>query len=215
MTVYRGANPFDQLTPVVRRLLVANVGVFFLQMVFPDQMLTQFGLLPADIVQNYKVWQVVTYAFLHGNGWHLFFNMFALWMFGPHIEGIWGSRRFTAYYFLCVVGAALAQFAIAPKMLVVGASGAIYGVLLAFGFLLPDAVIYLFFFFPVRAMQAVIFIAALTFVSALSSGGSRVAHFAHLGGMFTGFLYFKIPEWTERLRYRRLGQMFSKPKGRP
>jgi len=213
MTVFRGANPFDQLTPVVKKILIANVAVFFAQMVFPGPLVEWFGLRPLDIFSNYRIWTLVTYAFVHGSGWHLFFNMFALWMFGPHIEGIWGSRRFTSYYFICVVGAALAQFVIAPESLVVGASGAVYGLLIAFGLLLPDAVIYLFFFFPVRAIQATMFIAALTFVSALSAGGSRIAHFAHLGGMLTGFLYFKVPIWIERFRFWRIQQQFNNPKG--
>ncbi len=213
MSVFRGANPFDQLTPVVKRLLVVNVAVFLAQMVFPTQFVDWFGLRPIDVFTNYRVWTVVTYAFLHGSGWHLFFNMFALWMFGPHIEGIWGSRKFTQYFFICIVGAALAQFLIAPENMVVGASGAVYGVLLAFGFLLPDAVMYLFFFFPVRAIQAVFFIAALTFVSALSAGGSRVAHFAHLGGMLTGFLYFRIPVWLEKVRFWQIERRFRNPLG--
>ena len=212
MSVFRGASPFDSLTPVTKKLLIANVGVFFAQMVFPE-LVGYLGLVPRDVMQHYKVWEVVTYSFLHGNGWHLFFNMFALWMFGPHIEGIWGSRRFLTYYGLCVLGAAAAQFAIAPDILVVGASGAIYGILLAFGLLMPDAVIYLFFFFPVRAIQAVLFIALLTLVSAMSAGGSRVAHFAHLGGMLTGFLYFKIPLWRDRLRLFRAERLFRNPKG--
>src|SRR5439155_14978314 len=138
---------------------------------------------------------IVTYAFLHGNFWHLFFNMFALWMFGPHVESYWGTRTFLWFYFLCVVGAALTQTVVAPESVVVGASGGLYGLLLAFGFLFPDAVIYLFFFFPLRAIQAVLVIAVITFISSLQSGGERIAHVAHLGGIFTGFLYFKFPMW--------------------
>jgi membrane associated rhomboid family serine protease len=213
MSVLRGANPFDMLTPVTRRLIIANTVIYLGQMVVPGPLIDWFGLRPLDVFTNYHVWTIVTYAFLHGGGWHLFFNMFALWMFGPHIEGIWGARRFTAYYFLCVVGAALAQFLIAPESLVVGASGAIYGLLLAFGMLMPDAVIYLFFFFPVRAIQAVFFIALLTFVSALSAGGSRIANFAHLGGMLTGYLYFKVPMWLERARFWQIERRFKNPKG--
>lgn len=215
MSVLRYANPFDQLTPVVRRLIIANVVVFFGQMLVPERYITIFGLLPIDVIAHGRVWQLFTYAFLHANGWHIFFNMFALWMFGPHVEGIWGGRRFFRYYVLCILGAAAAQFAIAPDALVIGASGAIYGVLLAFGFLLPDAVIYLFFFFPVRALQAVLFIALLTLVSAMSAGGSHIAHFAHLGGMLTGFLYFKVPEWGERFRMWRVERRFARPAGAP
>jgi membrane associated rhomboid family serine protease len=214
MSVFRGANPFDQLTPVVKQILIANVAMFFAQMLAPMALIANLGLRPVDVIAHFKIWQVVTYAFLHGNGWHLFFNMFAVWMFGPHIEGIWGSRRFLRYYLLCILGAAAAQFALAPTTLVVGASGAVYGILLAFGFLLPDAVIYLFFFFPVRAIQAVLFIALLTLVSAMSAGGSRVAHFAHLGGMLAGFLYFRVPVWRDRLRLSAAEHRFKNPLGR-
>ena len=214
MTVFRGANPFDRLTPAVKGLVIANVAVYLLQMAIPMDLTVLFGLRPIDVIAHYRIWQIVTYAFLHGGGWHLFFNMFALWMFGPHVEGIWGTQRFLRYYMICVVGAAAAQFAIAPDVLVVGASGAIYGVLLAFGLLIPDAVIYLFFFFPVRAIQAVLFIALLTLVSAMSAGGSRVAHFAHLGGMLTGFLYFRIPDWGEKFRLWRASRRFARPAAR-
>jgi membrane associated rhomboid family serine protease len=213
MSIFRGASAFDSLTPVTKKLLIANVGMFFAQMVFPE-LIGYLGLVPNDVMHRGRVWEVVTYAFLHGSGWHLFFNMFALWMFGPHIEGAWGSRRFLTYYFICLLGAAGAQFLLAPDVLVVGASGAIYGILLAFGLMVPDAVIYLFFFFPVRAIQAVMFIALLTLVSAMSAGGSRVAHFAHLGGMLTGFLYFKFPVWRDQFRLYRAARLFKNPRGR-
>lgn len=213
MALFQSANPFDQLSPVVRRLVVANVIVFLLQMILPVDFVLTLGLTPRLVLEKFWVWQVFTYAFLHGNGWHLFFNMFALWMCGPAVESRWGSRQFFLYYILCGLGAALAQFALAPAHLVVGASGAIYGLLLAFAFLYPDAIMYLFFIFPVRAMQAVLFIALMTLASAISSGGSRVAHFAHLGGLVTGFLYFKLPEWRDRFRLWRSARLFQSPKG--
>lgn len=214
MNVFRGANPFDQLTRGVRGLVIANVAVFFAQMAFRGLLEPVLGLTPLLVITKYWVWQVFTYAFLHGNGWHLFFNMFALWMFGPHIEAAWGTKNFLKYYFLCALGAALCQFLLAPTVLVLGASGAIYGLLLAFGFLFPDVVIYLFFVFPLRSIQAVLFIAVLTFVSAMGTGGERIAHFAHLGGMLTGFLYFKLPEWFGRLRLWQVSRRFQNPLGR-
>ena len=215
MSVFRGANPFDQLTPAVKTIVIANVGVFLMQMIFRNVGLEYFlGLTPMLVVTKYWVWQIVTYAFLHGNGWHLFFNMFALWMFGPHIESAWGTRAFVRYYLLCALGAALCQFLLAPTALVLGASGAIYGLLLAFGFMFPDVVIYLFFVFPLRAIQAVMFIALLTLVSALGTGSDRVAHFAHLGGMLTGFLLFKWPEWSRKLQLWHADRRFRHPLGR-
>lgn len=200
MSVFRSANPFDQLTPGVRKLLIANVAVFFAQIAFPNTLEVYLGLTPALVVSKYWVWQIFTYAFLHGNGWHLFFNMFSLWMFASHIEGQWGTKTFLKYYFLCSTGAALGQFLLAPNTLVIGASGAIYGLLLAFGLMFPDSIIYLFFVFPLRAIQAVFFIAFLTFVMAVGAGGARIAHVAHLSGMLTGFLFFKVPGWWRRFQ---------------
>ncbi len=214
MSVFRGANPFDQLTPGVKGLVIANVAVFLLQMVFRGMLEPVLGLTPVLVVTKYWVWQILTYAFLHGNGWHLFFNMFALWMFAPHVEANFGTKPFLKYYFLCAFGAAFFQFLLAPTSLVIGASGAIYGLLLAFGFMFPDAVIYLFFVFPLRAIQAVMFIALLTLVSAMSTGGERIANFAHLGGMVTGFIYFKAPQWFRNLRLWQADRRFRNPLGR-
>lgn len=214
MSIFRGATVFDALTPMVRRLLFANVVVFFVQMVFSDIVVPYLGLTPILVIKKFWLWQPLTYAFVHASGWHLFFNMFALWMFGPHIESAWGSRAFLRYYLVCAVGAALTQFLVAPYSLVIGASGAIYGLLLAFGLLFPDSVIYLFFVFPLRAIQAVMFIAALTLVFAMSSGGSRIAHFAHLGGLVTGFLLLKAPVWRSRFRSWRGTRVLYHPKGR-
>lgn len=215
MSIFRGANPFDQLTRGVRSLVIVNVGMFFVQMIFHNSAVEQYlGLTPMLVLTKYWVWQLVTYAFLHGSGWHLFFNMFALWMFGPHIESMWGTKPFLKYYFLCALGAAICQFFLAPTSLVLGASGAIYGLLLAFGFLFPDSVIYLFFFFPLRAIQAVMFIALLTLVSAMSTSGGRIAHFAHLGGMLTGFLWFKLPVWFGQWRLWQADRRFRNPRGK-
>ena len=209
MRIFQGANPFDQLTRGVKTLVCANVAVFLLRILWPGPLDEFFGLTPILVLKKYYAWQVVTYSFLHGNFWHLFFNMFALWMFGPVIESAWGTRAFIIYYMECVLGAALAQFFLAPYELVIGASGAIYGLLVAFGFLYPDAVIYLFFLFPFRAIQAVFLIAVITFIMALSSGGTKVAHFAHLGGLLTGVLVLKWPVWKNK--WRLIG---PKPKAR-
>jgi membrane associated rhomboid family serine protease len=212
--MFRGSYTFDQLSPAVKNLIVVNVVVFLAQMILPNTIVFYLGLTPQLVITKGWVWQLVTYAFLHGSGWHLFFNMFALWMFGPSIESYWGTKRFLVYYGLCVLGAAAAQCLVAPNSMVVGASGAIYGLLLAFAFLMPDAVLYLFFVFPVRAMMAVLFIALFTLASAIGSGGSRIAHFSHLGGMLVGFFYFKIPQWWNNLRLWKARRQFEHPKGR-
>lgn len=213
MSDYRAPNPFDQLTPGVRGLIIANVALFLAFMLLPAWLVEIFGLTPILVLTKVWLWQLLTYSFLHGSGWHLFFNMFALWMFGPHIERAWGTKRFLFYYGLCAFGAAATQFFVAPFQLVIGASGAIYGVLLAFGFLFPDTVIYLFFLFPFRAIQAVVIIALFTFVAAMGSGGARIAHFAHLGGMLTGFIYLRFPVWRDRFNMWRLERRFYYSRG--
>ncbi len=188
---------FDGLPPAIKGLII-TCGVFFLaDLIYPDSLIWYLGLMPLNVIHKFWVWQLFTYSFLHGGFWHLLFNMFALWMFGPHIERRWGTRKFLVYYFICVLGAALSQSIVAPNSLVVGASGGVYGLLLAFGLLFPRVVLYLFFMFPLRAIQAVLVIAAITLVSSLGSSGSPIAHFAHLGGMLTGFLYFRISEWLD------------------
>ncbi len=213
MRVFQGANPFDQLTPGVKGILIANVAVFLVSFIFPGQIAHYFALTPVLVLSKFWVWQVVTYAFVSPNGWGLFFNMFALWMFAPHVESQWGTKYFLRYYFLCVLGAALGQFLLAPESQVMGASGGIYGLLIAFGFLFSDAVIYLFFVFPVRAIQAVMFIALMILVSAFGGGGARLAYISHLGGMLTGFLLFKVPDWTERARLWQADRRFRHPRG--
>lgn len=187
-------NQFDQLPKGVRGLLIVNTVVFLLQQIMPADYVSFFAFQPVLFLKNYYFWQIVTYAFLHGNFWHLLVNMFALWMFGTHVERMMGTFAFLRFYFFCVIGAALAQMLVAPYSAVIGASGGIYGVLYAFAHFFPDSVIYLFFIFPMRALQAVLFIALITLVSSIGSGGSRIAHFAHLGGMATGFLLLYIPK---------------------
>jgi membrane associated rhomboid family serine protease len=211
--VFQGANPFDQLTPAVKGILIANVAMYLLSFVLAGPIKLYLALTPVLVVTKFWIWQVITYAFIPPNGWQLFFNMFALWMFAPHIETHWGTKYFLRYYLLCALGAALGQFILAPEAQVMGASGAIYGLLVAFGFLFPDSVIYLFFVFPVRAIQAVMFIALLTLVSAFGGEGGYLAQISHLGGMLTGFLLFKVPEWSERSRLWRADRQFRNPRG--
>jgi membrane associated rhomboid family serine protease len=161
----------------------------------------QVGFLP---------WQVLTYGFLHGGLTHLFFNMFALWMFGPALEGTWGSKRFMQYYLVCVIGAGLVQLVVAtmavnsgsPPYPTVGASGGIFGVLLAFGMLFPNHRLMLIFPpIPMRARTFVIVYGVLELVMGVTRTQSGVAHFAHLGGMAFGFLM--IQYWRGRWPFRR------------
>jgi membrane associated rhomboid family serine protease len=185
------------MTPVVRSLLIACVVIFGLQWLVGERVEILFALWPLGAQPPYpsfQPWQVVSYAFLHDprNLLHLLFNMFALYMFGPEIERLLGSRRFLLYYFVCVVTAALAQLLVLHIMgntdsETVGASGGIFGLLLAFGMAYPRRKLMLVF--PPIPMPAWLFVTLyglLELYLGLTGSNAGVAHFAHLGGMFGG-----------------------------
>ena len=202
------------ITPAIKALVIANAAAFvltWLLSVFSPGALNSFfawfGLVPSNLLHG-MLWQPFTYLFLHSGPMHLFFNMFGLWMFGMPLERDWGRRRFLRYYFITGVGAGLFSVAVTwassamgygaatfDPMLVptVGASGAIYGILLAFGMLYPNTPIYVMLLFPIPARLFVILFGAMAFMSALSQGGSSISHAAHLGGMVFGFLYLRGP----------------------
>jgi len=198
--VFRETNPLHNLTSGLRGLLIANVIVFLLQIVLPYEALEKIFALQPLQSGLFRPWQTITYSFLHGNGFHLFINMWILWMFGNALESALGTKKFLTYYGVCVLGAALTHVLLAPGEAAIGASGGIYGLLAAFAIVYPDSIMYLFFVLPMKSMHAVWFIGLLALASAIGAGGSRIAHFAHLGGMVTGFLYFKVPVWFSRLR---------------
>lgn len=183
----------NSLAPITRTLIIANIGVYLVQLLNPESTLYQFALWPWG-TPLFHLWQVVTYAFLHGGLAHLFFNMFGLYMFGPEIERALGGQRFLIYYFVSVVGAAALHLAVTPLiggMLAptLGASGGVFGVLLAFGMFFPYRKVMLLF--PPIPMPAWLFV-GLYGLAELAMGvfgtGQGVAHFAHLGGMLAGFL---------------------------
>lgn len=184
------------LTAGTRALLLTNLAVYALQLLGGDQMVVYFGLLP--IGTGFEPWQVVTYAFLHSTStpFHILFNMLALAMFGPDIERLWGRSRFLTYYFVCVVSAALTQLGVTywthSFTPTIGASGGIFGLLLAFGMMYPQRrVILLFLPIPIPAWLAVIVFGALELIFGLTGTMGDVAHFAHLGGMLGGYLLIR------------------------
>jgi membrane associated rhomboid family serine protease len=189
------------LTPWVRRLLVANLIVFLFQVtLFTLQgSIKTFGFIPLDAARH--PWTFLTYMFLHGSTLHLAFNLLALFMFGGPVEDRFGSRSFIGFYLLCGMGGALLSLLLvqgfAIREPIVGASGAIYGVLVAFAWHWPDAPIYMFPLpVPIPAKWLVTFAFAVSLLLALPpfSGGGGVAHLAHLGGMVAGFLYLKAQD---------------------
>lgn len=196
---YQSSNyqPNTQLSifpPAVKHLLIVNVLCFVgLNTPVIGEALFQYGALWPIGSGRFDVWQLVSYMFLHAGFGHIFFNLFALWMFGQAIENYWGTRRFTIYYFLTGIGAALLHMLIgaggAPTL---GASGAVYGILLAFGMMFPERPIMLLFPpIPIKAKYFVAGFGVIELISGLSRADSGVAHFAHLGGMLVGFILIK------------------------
>ncbi len=189
-------SPFS-LTPWVRRLLVATGGVYLLQLtVFTSPWLVEtFGFAPSLALRH--PWSGVTYAFLHGSFLHLLFNMIALFMFGPPVEDRIGGARFVRLYFIAVLGGAALSFAFLPlagDAVIIGASAAVFGVMLAFVLEWPDAPVLIFPLpFPVKAKWIVIFLAGLSLFAGLSGVRDGVAHLAHLGGFAAALLYLKGP----------------------
>ena len=209
---YRPPTAFSMMPPVVKNLLIVNGLAFLAQMSFDGFMGEWFALWPITggkfPATLFYPWQVITSGFLHGGFGHLFINMFMLWMFGMRIENVLGSRRFVFFYFICLAGASVLQLLIvsAPFMFDVGtpgifptlgASGAILGVLAAFGLLFPNEPIYLYFFVPIPAKWLVLGMAAFNLYAGVAGTQSGIANFAHLGGMLTGFLL--IQYWRGRL----------------
>jgi membrane associated rhomboid family serine protease len=180
-------------TEIVRFLILSNVTIFLVQEVFGLEPLLahNFGLVPVDFFSG-KVWQIVTYMFLHGGLWHIFFNMLALWMFGSVLERTWGSREFLKYYLMTGLGGGLcyALFNMNSPIPTVGASGAIYGLLAAYAVLYPDSMIYVYFLIPVKAKWFALIFGGIEFLLSFQQG-SGVAHLAHLGGMVIGYVYLK------------------------
>lgn len=181
---------FSILPPAVKHLLIVNALAYLAYYVLRMQHIVDLNYIlglwnPAT--GHFRVWQPLTYMFMHANFTHLFFNMFALWMFGNTMENFWGTKRFLIYYLACGLGAGLLTM-LFPGSLTVGASGAVYGLLLAFGMTFPNEYIYLYFLMPIKAKWFVIGYAALELIQGLFYSYDGVAHFAHLGGMLVGLL---------------------------
>jgi len=193
-------------TPAVRVLIITNGVIFAVQALAPIPVPVSqwFGLVPHSVIFKGWLWQLVTYMFLHGGLMHIAFNMLALWMFGSQLERVWGTREFLRYYFITGIGAGLINIAFTPTshMPTIGASGAIFGLLLAYGVLFPNNLILLYFFIPIKAKYFVILFAALEFLMSRSYTSDGVAHFAHLGGMAVGLLYLKGSPFMRRVAWQ-------------
>lgn len=230
----RGGFVAGMFPPVIKALIIINVAVFLFQMLFlnfltiggsplGNWIIHLFALQPifsgqfeSFSLHNFWIWQLITYQFLHGGLWHLFFNMFALWMFGMELERTWGSKRFLIYYLLCGIGAGICQlfvspfFGTGPMPPTIGASGAIYGVLLGFGMTFPNRPIFMFpLFIPIPARIFVIIFAGIELFSGFTAQDG-VAHFAHLGGALVGLLLILFGDKTKFMPF--LERLFSSKK---
>jgi len=203
-----GFGGFSFFPPVIKNLLIINVIVFLVTMLaqevaidsthiitWKDIIFRWFALNPLGEGYNFQVWQLITYQFLHGGFSHILFNMIGLWMFGIEIENIWGSRKFLYFYLLCGVVAGLFNLFLSPllggvPLPTVGASGAIYGVLIAFGLFFPNRYIFLYFFIPVKAKYLIGFFVIFEFL--MVNSGDNIARLAHLGGALAGFIFILL-----------------------
>lgn len=187
-----------RMTPAVKLLVIVNLVMFVLNLIVP-LMTLRLGLQPQAVFEGFALWQPITYMFLHdiGGVGHILINMLSLWMFGTELERTWGTRFFTKYYFVTGIGAAVTSLILSLFIdsiyytVTVGASGAIYGLLLGYGMYFPNRPIYLYFVFPIPAKYFVMIVGAIAFLSALGGPGGGVAHTAHLGGLVVGYLYLK------------------------
>jgi len=205
MTRFFSHEPLNlrRMSPGVKNLILANVAVFVVSLVAGPDFNQHFGLVPHRVLADRWVWQPVTYMFVHGGLFHLFFNVFMLWMCGMPIEDQWGTKEFLKFYFACGLSVALVKIAVWPHSTIplIGASGAIYGLLVAFAVLYPDAVFYFYFFIPVKAAHMAILCGVIEFFAMLGQGRGGVDHFAHLTGLGVGYVYIRW-WWAFKLRVK-------------
>jgi membrane associated rhomboid family serine protease len=193
------------MTPAVRAIVFANIGVFLLTLMAPAFIVNTFGLTPELVLRHAAVWQPLTYLFVHSptSLSHILFNMLAVWMFGVDLERRWGTREFTKYYVITGLGAAAATILVSLlpfdsaretfHSVTIGASGSVYGLLVAWALVFPNRPILFMLIFPLQARVYALIMGAIAFFSALGSSGSTVANVAHLGGLLVGWLYLRGP----------------------
>jgi membrane associated rhomboid family serine protease len=198
---------------MVKRLIIVTSAIFLLTYV-PVQIFRSpylalpyawFALRPHDVLHRFFVWELASYLFLHGGFFHIIFNLFALWMFGSDLERLWGAKKFLFYFFLTGIGAGICDVILNGLLrsgiptATIGNSGAVYGLLLAYGLLFPERPIYLYLIIPIKAKWFVAILGLIEFVTSFSTPGSSVSHVAHLGGMLFGFLYLRGSSFPYRL----------------
>ncbi len=193
-----GIGPSGPVPSAIKGLMIANVLIYIMQISAPRYFFLENFALVGPLVLRGEIWRLGSYQFLHGGAWHLGINMLMLWMFGSELEQRWGPRFFLKYYFLCGVGGGLLYTLFMADAMVpsVGASGAIYGVLMAYGLWFPNRQVLLWFVVPIPVRTLVLFLILIEFLQSLQSSGSGIAHAAHLGGMAFGYVYLRW--WGQR-----------------
>ena len=203
------------ISTALKTIIGVNVVMFLLTTALP-QLRIELGLVPMWVVTQLRVWQLVTYMFIHAGVLHILFNMLMLWFLGAELERLWGTRFFVKFYFVSGIGAGV--LTVLLSMLpyqplaelyssdIIGASGAVYGLLLAYGLYFPDRPIYMYFVFPMPARIFVIILGAMAFFSSLADSGGRLANATHLGGLLVAYVYLKslrlrLNPWAE-VKYR-------------
>jgi len=183
-------------TDAIKILVSVNFGIFLLQTIARTEgmFFPLFGLVPKMVWSEFMLWQPFTYLFFHGSIWHVLINMFVLWMFGSELERLWGKEHFLKFYFVTGVGAGLVTiiFGLNSMTPIVGASGAVYGVLLAYGLTYPNRTVYLYGIIPIKSLWFVIGIGVIAFMSSFDNI-SQISHLTHLSGMVIGYLMLKRP----------------------
>lgn len=191
---YSGFGFSPGMTSTVKVLIIINVIFFLLMHIFPRLgWFSLFGLVPRYVFSKLMLWQLVTYMFVHAGLFHLLINMLMLWFFAPAIERAWGRKRFLTYYFFTGIAAGLCSFitSVNSPIPVVGASGAIFGILVAYAVLFPETTVLFLFIFPMKIKYAIFILGAINLLGAITEPGSGIAYFAHLGGGLFGYLYLK------------------------
>ncbi len=189
---------FRVLPPVVKHILIINALCFFAGVVLGRWNINLNAFCGIYSLQTglFRPWQPITYMFMHGSFTHLFFNMFSLWMFGATLENVWGSKRFLFFYMICGIGAGLINMLVPGIHVSVGASGAIYALLLAFGMMFPNNYIYLYFLVPIKTKWFIIGMVAIELFEGIFRSSDGIAHFAHLAGMLVGLVIILI--WKKK-----------------
>lgn len=199
--------PGIRTSPTVRWLLIVTIGAFLIQLVgdsfFSTRILETFSLVPALLFEKFYVWQLVTYNFMHADLFHILFNMLILWMIGSELENQWGSKFFIKYYAICGISAGIFYLIVQAffrgqamnSIPMMGSSGAIYGLLVAYGIIYSERTMLFMMIFPMKAKHFVMVLAAIEFVSTVFYSRSGVANAAHLGGMIVGFGFLFLNAW--------------------